>query len=185
MKNLEKIAEIPIFEPKFLLFTRKNSNFLQKKPQFLQGKFGAECKFECNCQNGATCDNTNGKCICKSGYHGALCENECSVGFFGSGCTQKCDCLNNQNCDSSSGECKCIGWTGKHCDIGCSRGRFGLQCKQNCTCPGLEFSVKNLKKLTKKWAKIDENSIKIEEIPLKSTKKSQILRYFSSVCRFT
>ncbi len=38
------------------------------------GFYGADCRQRCLCQNGATCNTTNGKCSCASGWTGTACE---------------------------------------------------------------------------------------------------------------
>ncbi|ELW62132.1 Tyrosine-protein kinase receptor Tie-1 [Tupaia chinensis] len=37
------------------------------------GHFGADCRLQCQCQNGGTCDRFRG-CVCPSGWHGMHCE---------------------------------------------------------------------------------------------------------------
>lgn len=37
------------------------------------GRFGADCRLQCQCQNGGTCDRFSG-CVCPSGWHGVHCE---------------------------------------------------------------------------------------------------------------
>ncbi|XP_024091224.1 tyrosine-protein kinase receptor Tie-1 isoform X2 [Pongo abelii] len=37
------------------------------------GHFGADCRLQCQCQNGGTCDRFSG-CVCPSGWHGVHCE---------------------------------------------------------------------------------------------------------------
>uniref|UniRef100_A0A673UU69 receptor protein-tyrosine kinase n=1 Tax=Suricata suricatta TaxID=37032 RepID=A0A673UU69_SURSU len=37
------------------------------------GHFGADCRLQCQCQNGGTCDRFSG-CVCPSGWHGMHCE---------------------------------------------------------------------------------------------------------------
>ncbi|KIH51287.1 hypothetical protein ANCDUO_18629, partial [Ancylostoma duodenale] len=78
-----------------------------------EGTFGANCKFECNCKNGATCDA------------GPTCEDTCPDGHFGKNCTHVCDCLNNNKCDPVSGMCLCVGWMGEKCERGCPKGFYG------------------------------------------------------------
>lgn len=43
-------------------------------PECPAGFYGADCRQRCLCQNGATCDKTNGKCTCGSGWMGTACE---------------------------------------------------------------------------------------------------------------
>lgn len=37
------------------------------------GHFGADCRLQCRCRNGGTCDRFSG-CVCPSGWHGVHCE---------------------------------------------------------------------------------------------------------------
>lgn len=43
-------------------------------PECPAGFYGADCQQRCLCQNGATCNKTNGKCTCASGWMGTACE---------------------------------------------------------------------------------------------------------------
>lgn len=43
-------------------------------PECPAGFYGADCRQRCLCQNGATCNRTNGKCTCVSGWTGTACE---------------------------------------------------------------------------------------------------------------
>ncbi len=43
-------------------------------PECPAGFYGANCQQRCLCQNGATCNKTNGKCTCASGWMGTACE---------------------------------------------------------------------------------------------------------------
>lgn len=42
-------------------------------PACAPGHFGADCRLQCQCQNGGTCDRFSG-CVCPSGWHGVYCE---------------------------------------------------------------------------------------------------------------
>lgn len=42
-------------------------------PACTRGHFGADCRLQCQCQNGGTCDRFSG-CVCPSGWHGEHCE---------------------------------------------------------------------------------------------------------------
>lgn len=42
-------------------------------PACAPGHFGADCRLQCQCQNGGTCDRFSG-CVCPSGWHGVHCE---------------------------------------------------------------------------------------------------------------
>lgn len=43
-------------------------------PECPAGFYGAGCQQRCLCQNGATCNKTNGKCACVKGWTGTACE---------------------------------------------------------------------------------------------------------------
>ena len=36
-------------------------------------KYGPDCKLDCSCSNGATCDSVSGKCRCAAGWIGPEC----------------------------------------------------------------------------------------------------------------
>lgn len=38
------------------------------------GKFGADCKENCNCPQNQKCDPISGQCFCKPGFNGANCD---------------------------------------------------------------------------------------------------------------
>lgn len=42
-------------------------------PACAPGHFGADCRLQCQCRNGGTCDRFSG-CVCPSGWHGMHCE---------------------------------------------------------------------------------------------------------------
>ena len=46
------------------------------------GKHGDECKSECKCQNGGSCNPTTGECYCTPGWTGSVCANRCPEGFW-------------------------------------------------------------------------------------------------------
>lgn len=85
----------------------------------VKGSFGADCSFECSCENGATCDAANGKCICAPGFtvgyllmdtvmhlsiKGPQCEESCGKGTWGKNCESKCECLNQVRRKMKKGE---------------------------------------------------------------------------------
>lgn len=71
------------------------------------GTHGSECKSDCRCQNGGTCDQETGECYCKPGWIGTVCANRCPFGFWGPNCSQQCDCYNGASCHHVTGECLC------------------------------------------------------------------------------
>jgi hypothetical protein len=57
-------------------FVDSEPSLLTRPPLFLAcapGHFGADCRLQCQCQNGGTCDRFSG-CVCPSGWHGVHCE---------------------------------------------------------------------------------------------------------------
>jgi len=48
----------------------------------VQGFYGVDCKSQCSCLNGGTCDAVSGICICPPGTTGERCEDGCSPGMF-------------------------------------------------------------------------------------------------------
>lgn len=71
------------------------------------GKHGAECKSECRCQNGGTCDPKFGKCFCEPGWTGLVCASKCPFGYWGPNCSEKCKCYNGASCHHINGTCEC------------------------------------------------------------------------------
>ena len=58
-----------------------------------EGKYGANCSYNCTCMNGATCDPVNGTCTCTQGWTGPDCSTRaCSDGLFGPKCLSVCQC---------------------------------------------------------------------------------------------
>lgn len=85
-------------------------------------RWGPACSNSCpDCQNDGTCDPETGLCICKEGYIGPVCEQQCPKGRFGRDCSQFCDCNTNDlgeviECDHVTGTCDCPpGLTGPKC----------------------------------------------------------------------
>lgn len=67
--------------------------FLQCLQSCPEGKFGANCSYNCTCMNGATCDPVNGTCTCTQGWKGRNCSTRaCSDGLFGPQCSSVCQC---------------------------------------------------------------------------------------------
>ena len=68
---------------------------------------------DCMCQNGATCDPFDGKCLCNRGWTGKYCSQECPPDRYGQDCGEECRCRNGGSCHHISGECHCApGYTG-------------------------------------------------------------------------
>lgn len=75
--------------------------------------WGANCKQQCKCENGALCDPVKGSCRCPPGFNGRYCEESCPAGTFGKRCLQRCKCATGGSCDKATGECICRdGFTG-------------------------------------------------------------------------
>ncbi|XP_033112364.1 protein draper-like [Anneissia japonica] len=97
------------------------------------GKYGQNCIYECNCNNGAECEPVNGNCVCLPGFIGDTCETPCPSGTFGKYCRKNCDCLNNAPCDSVDGTCMCNrGFTGDRCEK-CIPKNHLMQCFDFCS----------------------------------------------------
>lgn len=71
------------------------------------GKHGDDCKSDCRCQNGGTCDPETGDCYCRAGWTGSVCANRCPFGFWGLNCREPCDCFNGASCHHVTGDCEC------------------------------------------------------------------------------
>ena len=68
-----------------------------------------------NCENGAHCDPTTGKCECKQGFVGPACEYKCPTAGVGNDAAV---CSGHGQCGTmkKTAECFCMpGWTGKMC----------------------------------------------------------------------
>ncbi|XP_059172019.1 protein draper-like [Physella acuta] len=84
------------------------------------GYYGPDCKSKCSafCLD-RDCDPVSGDClICKPGFQGRLCNEECPATFYGQNCAKKCsvNCL-DQLCYHENGKCvACVdGWSGDYC----------------------------------------------------------------------
>uniref|UniRef100_A0A3B4GMT9 Platelet endothelial aggregation receptor 1-like n=1 Tax=Pundamilia nyererei TaxID=303518 RepID=A0A3B4GMT9_9CICH len=96
--------------------------------------WGANCKHQCKCENGALCDPVKGSCRCPPGFNGRYCEESCPAGTFGKKCQARCPCQNGGIC-KGKGICACPpGWTGPVCTERCPEGRFGPNCTEECVC---------------------------------------------------
>ncbi|XP_068125858.1 laminin subunit beta-3 [Hyperolius riggenbachi] len=90
---------------------------------------------------GGSCDQRNGRCICKDNVGGERCD-QCKPGYYflsasnPQGCT-KCDCdpqgtERDQLCDSETGQCLCLpNVTGRRCDQ-CSSYHWNLISGRGC-----------------------------------------------------
>lgn len=82
-----------------------------------EGRFGVQCMEMCECQNGARCNPSDGKCVCPGGFYGEDCGQLCPSGFFGENCDKPCDCAEGSTCDPIDGECICpLGFRGHSCE---------------------------------------------------------------------
>ncbi|KAM9320217.1 laminin subunit beta-3 [Gastrophryne carolinensis] len=90
---------------------------------------------------GGSCDQTNGRCICKENVGGERCD-QCKPGFYllsasnDQGCT-KCDCdprgtERDQPCDTETGQCRCLpNVIGRRCDQ-CATHHWNLVSGRGC-----------------------------------------------------
>lgn len=46
------------------------------------GYYGYNCTQECDCLNDGYCNPRNGECLCRPGYEGPKCENQCKVNLY-------------------------------------------------------------------------------------------------------
>ncbi|XP_055884847.1 multiple epidermal growth factor-like domains protein 10 isoform X4 [Biomphalaria glabrata] len=101
------------------------------------GYFG-KCYNQCltNCKS---CYSDSCVCLlCKSGYLGQYCTEECKIGTWGKNCLSNCspNCDSNQSCDILTGDClgACkAGYLGPQCQTLCPPGLYGLDCQDNCS----------------------------------------------------
>ncbi|XP_072281495.1 laminin subunit beta-3 isoform X2 [Pyxicephalus adspersus] len=90
---------------------------------------------------GGSCDQTNGRCICKENVGGERCD-QCKPGFYSlsgsnpQGCI-KCDCdpqgtATDQPCDSETGQCRCLpNVIGLRCDQ-CASQYWNIASRRGC-----------------------------------------------------
>ncbi|GFN78769.1 receptor-type tyrosine-protein phosphatase kappa [Plakobranchus ocellatus] len=105
------------------------------------GKFGRECKRDCNCANQTeACFVSTGGCPsgCAAGYTGEGCYTRCTKGKYGFRCAETCSafCTHVNSCDSVSGSCHggCQpGYQAPLCKDKCPIGRYGSGCLQSCS----------------------------------------------------
>ncbi|KAJ8050724.1 Tyrosine-protein kinase receptor Tie-1 [Holothuria leucospilota] len=106
--------------------------------------YGPDCAQTCpTCQNGGTCSDVYGSCICPPGYAGAVCDELLTgstisrntaltcpgLGITYAGCKYVMFCL------PDPGGCMCMpGWLGNNCDTPCDPLKFGLECQFDCHC---------------------------------------------------
>ncbi|XP_065840047.1 uncharacterized protein [Oscarella lobularis] len=69
-----------------------------------KGKYGPNCKKDCECQNDAGCDAVSGACNCLAGWTGPTCASPCSPEKFGRDCNTSCRCVDYCTFDSCPGE---------------------------------------------------------------------------------
>ena len=69
------------------------------------GRYGQDCRQRCKCFNGASCDPTNGTCLCPQGFKGDRCELQCLARTYGVNCNQRCRCQNDGRCSHVDGSC--------------------------------------------------------------------------------
>ncbi|KAL4216545.1 hypothetical protein ACF0H5_024268 [Mactra antiquata] len=98
-------------------------------------KWGAQCANLCHCGPHSTCDPYKGNCVCKVGYTGLNCTEQCDQSF-GLECAHPCKCENGATCDHITGRCTCApGYYGPLCQQKCSYSTLEEQgCEQTCPC---------------------------------------------------
>ncbi|XP_070566853.1 uncharacterized protein [Ptychodera flava] len=102
-------------------------------------KYGDACNLTCDCQNDAECHRYLG-CVCRPGWKGKHCEQECPVGKYGQYCELDCPCVNNATCDHVTGRCTCFDdkSCGETCNIKCEcASGYNYNCNATlgeCTC---------------------------------------------------
>ncbi|KAL3197361.1 hypothetical protein MRX96_044934 [Rhipicephalus microplus] len=102
------------------------------------GTYGLNCSKKCDCENGASCNVTNGQCICLPGFTGPRCESRaCTDELYGPKCEHVCQCdkENSIMCHPWTGHCKCKpGWNGETCSRPCMQLFYGPECSLTCSC---------------------------------------------------
>uniref|UniRef100_A0A8B9S9H3 Platelet endothelial aggregation receptor 1 n=1 Tax=Apteryx owenii TaxID=8824 RepID=A0A8B9S9H3_APTOW len=100
------------------------------------GRFGPDCRGECRCHNGGSCDPVSGQCQCAPGFTGEQCREQCPAGKYGQDCRESCDCANGGRCYHVDGACLCeAGFLGGRCEERrCLEGLYGLRCENRCLC---------------------------------------------------
>ncbi|KAH9523898.1 hypothetical protein Btru_047351 [Bulinus truncatus] len=102
-----------------------------------EGRWGVACNNTCQCltTNTKYCDKVNGRCLCKAGWNGTLCDQDIDE------CLNTSICPTHTKCRNTDGEylCACVdGYittntvneTCKECD----EGYFGPSCSIKCSC---------------------------------------------------
>ncbi|KAJ8050701.1 Tyrosine-protein kinase receptor Tie-1 [Holothuria leucospilota] len=109
------------------------------------GAYGPpDCVGSCPvCQNGGTCSDVYGTCICPPGYAGDVCEILLTRDTVSRNTALTCDglgistdgCKGLLFCLPDPGGCMCMsGWTGHDCETPCDPLKFGLECQFDCHC---------------------------------------------------
>lgn len=82
------------FERINLVINNNNNNVgTNCETQYSEDTYDQNSTKECNCQNGASCQET-GKCECLPGWYGESCQLPCQKGYYGKDCKQKCLLVN-------------------------------------------------------------------------------------------
>ncbi|KAH9523894.1 hypothetical protein Btru_047340 [Bulinus truncatus] len=103
----------------------------------IEGRWGVACNNTCQCltTNTKYCDKVNGRCLCKAGWNGTLCQQDIDE------CHNTSLCPTHTKCKNTDGGYLCVCVDGyittntvnemcKECDDG----YFGSSCSQKCSC---------------------------------------------------
>ncbi|KAI8767258.1 mucin protein, partial [Biomphalaria glabrata] len=102
----------------------------------VEGRWGLSCNQSCNCVaiNTKHCDQVSGRCQCKAGWTGPLCDQDVDE------CQNLAICPTHTHCKNTDGGYMCVcddGYIVKKKDATCEEcdeGYFGPSCTRKCSC---------------------------------------------------